>query len=143
MPNRDVSFYIVDILIAIFQIEQYTQDFNDAEELKWSTLQWDASLRQLEIIGEATKHLISADVLSSNKYRKIVDFRNIIIHGYFGIDEDEVWYVIQHKLKEFKSELHEILDEQNINISDAVQFAQQENINNKLLVDFLGNPKGH
>ena len=143
MPDRDVSFYIVDILIAIFQIEQYTQDFHDAEELKWSTLQWDASLRQLEIIGEATKHLISADVLTNKKYRKIVDFRNIIIHGYFGIDEDEVWYVIRHKLKEFKSELHQIIDERNINISDAVQFAQQENVNNKLLVDFLGNPKEH
>ena len=138
MSKRDSSFYIVDIFIAIFQIEQYTKNISDAEEFRWSTINWDATLRQLEIIGEATRYLINMNTLDNKKYRKIVDFRNVIIHGYFGIDEEEVWYVIKHKLKAFSSELYQIIDDNNIDISDAVDFSKKENIKNGLLVEFLG-----
>lgn len=137
MSKRDAGFYIVDIWISIYKIEIYTQSFKSAEELKWSSLEWDASLRQLEIIGEATKHLIAMNILDNQKYRKIVDFRNLISHGYFGIDEDEVWYVIQYKLKEFKCELEQVTKEQNISILDAVKFAKVEYRKDKQLIDFL------
>ena len=97
MSKRDISLYIVDIFIAINKIQRYTQKFSNAQDFKWSELQWDATIRELEIIGEATNNLIKSQILENNKYRKIVDFRNVIIHGYFGIDEDEVWSVVQDK----------------------------------------------
>ena len=50
-------------------------------------MEWDATLRRLEIIGEATKYLITMDILNNREYRKIVDFRNVISHAYFGVDE--------------------------------------------------------
>ena len=77
MSNRDITFYILDIFIGIYKIELYTKKFNNADELLNSMLEWDATMRQLEIIGEATKWLIKLDVLDNKKYRKIVDFRNI------------------------------------------------------------------
>lgn len=137
MSNRDISLYVVDIFIAIDKIQRYTKKFNNADEFKWSELEWDATLRELEIIGEATNRLIKLEVLENQKYRKIVDFRNIIIHGYFGIDEDEVWSVLKDKLKPFLSELKEIIIEKNIDIKDAISYAKEENFKNKFIVEFL------
>jgi uncharacterized protein with HEPN domain len=141
MSKRDISLYIVDIFIAINKIQRYTQKFSNAQDFKWSELQWDATIRELEIIGEATNNLIKSQILENNKYRKIVDFRNVIIHGYFGIDEDEVWSVVQDKLTSFFNDLKNIVEEQNINIEDAISYAVDENLRNKELVEFLNSVK--
>ena len=45
--------------------------------------------------------LIHDSVLDKEK-QKVVDFRNLLIHHYFGIDEDAVWMVIKKDLFEFK-----------------------------------------
>lgn len=141
MSKRDISLYIVDIFIAINKIQRYTKKFTNAEDFKWSELEWDATVRELEIIGEATNNLIKSQILENNKYRKIVDFRNVIIHGYFGIDEDEVWSVVQDKLTSFFNDLKNIVEEQNINIEDAISYAIDENFRNKDLVEFLNSVK--
>ena len=135
--SRDASFYIVDILIAILKSKEYTKKFSNASEFKWSMLEWDATIRQLEIIGEAVKHLIRLNILDNSKYRKIVDFRNLITHAYFGIDEDEVWYVVNSKLDELFNELKEISIEKNINLKDAIECAIEENFKNQKLVKKL------
>jgi uncharacterized protein with HEPN domain len=137
MSKRDVEFYFIDIFIAIYKIRLYTSKFNDAEELLDSMLEWDATIRELEIIGEATNSLIKYEVLENKKYRKIVDFRNTIIHGYFGIDEEEVWNVVTNRLTPFYDELKEIIIEQNIYVKDVISCAKDENHKNKELVEFL------
>lgn len=137
MSKRDVSLYVVDILIAINKIQRYSAKFSNAEEFKWSELEWDATLRELEIIGEATNKLIKFDILNNERYRKIVDFRNLIIHGYFGIDEDEVWIVITTKLDSFLEDLLQTSNRMQIDIKQAIEFAKEENYKNSLLVDFL------
>ena len=91
----------------------------------------------MEIIGEATNSLIKLKVLDNKKYRKIVDFRNTIIHGYFGIDEDEVWSVVTDRLTPFSQELKNIIIENDIFVNDAISCARDENIKNKKLVEFL------
>ena len=68
--SRDASFYIVDIFIAILKSKEYTKEFSNASEFKWSMLEWDATLRQLEIIGEAVKNLIRLGILDNQKYIK-------------------------------------------------------------------------
>jgi len=65
-------------------------------------------------------------LLENKKYRKIVDFRNIITHAYFGIDEDEVWFVIKHKLYELKQELKKLIEKKNIDLNDALSYAKEE-----------------
>ena len=137
MSNRDASFYIVDIFIAIYKIKLYTKKFNNANDLLNSMLEWDATIRQLEIIGEATNWLIKLELLENKKYRKIVDFRNIVAHAYFGIDEDEVWFVVKHKLNEFKEELKSLVKQKNINLKKAISYAKEENTSQKELIIFL------
>ena len=56
--SREIEFYIVDILIAIDKIKRYTAQFSCANELLSSEIYWDGVIRELEIIGEATKHLL-------------------------------------------------------------------------------------
>ena len=101
---RDISFYIVDILIAIDKIKRYTKSITNSDELLHNELIWDATIRELIIIGEAVNILLKNNVIS-DEYRKIVDFRNIIVHGYFGIDKEIVWEVVNSKINNLKTEL--------------------------------------
>ena len=57
--------------------------------------------RQFEILGEALRRLEAADPVMAqriNDYRRIIDFRNVIAHGYDTIDSDIVWQVVNDKL---------------------------------------------
>lgn len=137
MFKRDSSLYIIDIFIAHNKISRYTSKFNSADELLWSELEWDATMRELEIIGEATNTLIKLETLDNNKFRKIVDFRNIIIHGYFGIDESEVWDVIQNKISFFIKDLELIIKDKNIYLNDAIECAKEENYKNENIILYL------
>jgi len=59
-------------------------------------------MRELQIIGEATKHLLQAQLIDDT-YRIVVDFRNVIVHEYFGIDADEIWDILQNELPTFEN----------------------------------------
>ena len=62
----------------------------------------DTVIREFEIIGEATNRLIKSNVLDENS-RVVVDFRNLLIHHYFGIDAEEVFDVVKNDLLEYKN----------------------------------------
>ncbi|QCI28399.1 DUF86 domain-containing protein [Caminibacter pacificus] len=131
---RDVEFYLVDIFIAIDKIKRYIQPFNSATELLYDEKSWDAVIRELEIIGEATNKLLKYDFLE-NDYRIIVDFRNIIVHEYFGINENIVWEVVNEYLDEFKQKL--INESKKLDLSLAIKAAKKENKHNKNVLNFL------
>ncbi len=136
MSKRDVELYIVDILIAINKIERYSKKFTNAQELLYSELEWDAVIRELEIVGEATNSLLKLNFLNQ-EYRVIVDFRNQINHGYFGIDENIVWEVITSYLKEFRMALFDIIKENNISLNEAIESAKEDNSFNQNILHFL------
>ena len=56
--------------------------------------------RQLEIIGEAANHLSDQLKLTNPEieWRKVIAFRNFIVHEYFGIDLELVWDIIANKI---------------------------------------------
>ena len=67
-------------------------------------MMFNAALRQLEIIGEASNRL-SEDLLNANPsipWAKIIGLRNLVIHEYFGIDDLTIWNVIKINLPELK-----------------------------------------
>ncbi|WP_170151098.1 DUF86 domain-containing protein [Caminibacter pacificus] len=129
-----MEFYLVDIFIAIDKIKRYIQPFNSATELLYDEKSWDAVIRELEIIGEATNKLLKYDFLE-NDYRIIVDFRNIIVHEYFGINENIVWEVVNEYLDEFKQKL--INESKKLDLSLAIKAAKKENKHNKNVLNFL------
>ena len=70
--------------------------------------------RELEIIGEALKRMKSGfeDVfVRIRDGRKIIDFRNILAHGYDAISDEVVWSIIENNLSILKKEMQDIFTE--------------------------------
>lgn len=119
MSKRVVEFFIVDILIAIEKVKRYTAEFNNPQDFMHDEKSFDATMRELEIIGEATKHLIRGNLLD-NEWQIVVDFRNVIAHEYFGIDSDEIWEVITIYLDKFGDEITKLFENGDKEILDDV-----------------------
>ena len=99
--DRNIDLFIFDIYIAIQKITKVSNKFNNVQDLLYDFMAWDSVVREFEIIGEATKYLLRDQLLEKN-YQEVVDFRNQIIHAYFGIDQDIVWEIINNDLKHFE-----------------------------------------
>jgi uncharacterized protein with HEPN domain len=138
MSKRVLEFFIVDILISIDKIKRYTSEFSDGEDFYYDEKSFDATMRELQIIGEATKHLINGELLSSN-YRMIVNFRNLVVHEYFGIDSDEVWSIISQHLPKFETEVLELFRkvEDRELLQRVIQHSKDDFINRKETIKFL------
>ena len=108
MSKRVVEFFIIDILIALDKVRRYSADVTNAQDFYYDEKSFDATMRELQIIGEATKHLINSE-LFDNSYRVIVDFRNLIVHEYFGIDADEIWDIVTNELIVFEKDVLEVV----------------------------------
>ncbi len=98
------------ILDAIERVERYTAAGRDvfmADELVQ-----DAVMRNLEIVGEATRAL-SADTTARSPeiaWRKVAGMRDHLVHGYFGVDLDIVWNAIAEDLPGLRSAVEGLLD---------------------------------
>ncbi|WP_123658342.1 HepT-like ribonuclease domain-containing protein [Salinisphaera japonica] len=75
-----------------------------------NNLVYDATLRNLELIGEAATH-VPADVRTQYPdvpWRLIIATRNQLIHGYLGIDNDTIWSIVQTDLPQLIEALKQI-----------------------------------
>jgi uncharacterized protein with HEPN domain len=74
-----------------------------------------ATIKQLEIIGEAANHITEETKLrfTNVEWQKIGGLRNILVHEYFGIDENIVWGIIVKNLPELKNSIQCILQKFN------------------------------
>lgn len=101
---REWRFYIGDMIAFAERVLAYT-DGLDQEGFVASGLNYDATLRNLELIGEAATH-IPEEVRTAHAeipWRMIVATRNRLIHGYLGIDTDTLWSIIQDEVPELLS----------------------------------------
>jgi uncharacterized protein with HEPN domain len=75
-------------------------------------LVYDATLRNLELIGEAATHIPEA-VRAANPHvhwRLVVATRNRLIHGYLGIDDDTLWSIVRDDVPALLKRLRELRD---------------------------------
>ena len=106
---KDDLAFIEHILLCIDKIQEYTknlttQDFNSNELIQ------DAVIRNIEIIGEATKK-ISKDLKSQYQeipWKEMSGMRDKLIHDYFGVDVDVVWKTVNEDIPYLKSLIENI-----------------------------------
>ena len=98
--------YLSDILLAIELIEQFATSIRDYNEYLSDLKTQSAVERQLGIIGEAVNKydkLFPEATLENAK--KIVGFRNRLIHAYDAIDASIIWVIIKRHLSPLKGEI--------------------------------------
>jgi uncharacterized protein with HEPN domain len=92
---RDYKLYLHDIKEAIEKIETFTKEFTFEEFVK-DAKTVDAVIRNLEIIGEAAKHIPKRvkERHSDIDWKAMAGMRNILTHEYFGVRMGIIWKTI-------------------------------------------------
>lgn len=101
MSKRNDQYLLEDIVEAISRILKYTEH-NDYESFIKDEKTIDAVIRNFEIIGEAANR-ISPELKQEKKnvpWRMLSDFRNRLIHEYFGVDLGIIWDIVETELKD-------------------------------------------
>jgi len=109
--KKEIRIFIQDILESIQKIEEYTRGMSKEEFYRASQVQ-DAVIRRLEIIGEAAKN-ITEDFRNKHReiqWKQIAGLRDILIHGYFGVNLERVWMVVNRDLPDLKQKISKILE---------------------------------
>jgi len=103
--------YLADILQSIGLIESFTSDIIDYEKYISDLKTQSGVERQLGIIGEAVNKFekLFPDSTSVNA-RKIVGFRNRLIHAFDAIDPSIIWAIIKKHLTPLKKEITDLLN---------------------------------
>lgn len=94
--TREWRFYIDDMVDFTHKVLAYSEGLDQATFVAIG-LNYDATLRNLELIGEAATHVPDEirDAHPEVPWRMIIATRNRLIHGYLGIDNDILWSIIQ------------------------------------------------
>lgn len=98
--SRSTDQRIADILQAIDRCQRYVLVFSRGDDTDIVDMAKDAIERNLQIIGEAAKHLPVelTDLHPEISWPQIRGFRNILVHQYFGVDIDILRDVIETHL---------------------------------------------
>jgi uncharacterized protein with HEPN domain len=108
---RDETIYLRHILECIRRIEVNVA--GGREQFMASHTLQDAVLRNLQTMTESTQRLSNTlkaahpDV----EWRRIIAFRNVLVHDYLGIDLERIWEIIQRDVPSFKRAIAAMLEQ--------------------------------
>lgn len=109
--KRSPNAYLYDILEAADAIYVFLRGVDFAQFLENDLIR-SAVERKYEIIGEAVSQLAKIEPkLASqiSRWREIIAFRNIIVHGYAELDYEVVWNARDASLPELRAEVAALL----------------------------------
>jgi uncharacterized protein with HEPN domain len=109
-PSR-VNDYLGHILQAIARIQRYTAGM-DGVAFASNELIQDAVIRNLEIIGEASRNIARDDPAFAAAHPQLplgaaYEMRNVLAHGYFRVDVAVVWATLQSDLPRLQQAVHD------------------------------------
>lgn len=109
----EVKKHLEDIRRAASLLERFSAGKTVEDYLNDPMLS-SAIERQFEIIGESLNRLLKTEPALEMRItdaRRIVDFRNILIHGYDAVDERVVWDILVSKLPILRGEVERLLED--------------------------------
>ena len=107
----EVQKYLFDIQRAAGLLTEFTAG-NTFDDYAQNPMMRAAVEREFEVIGEALSRLAKLDedlAARISEYRRIIAFRNILIHGYTEVDDRLVWDIVEAKLPILSREINELL----------------------------------
>jgi len=108
-PEREWRFYLDDMMDFARRVLDYTNELDQAAFLA-DQRTYDATLRNLELIGEAATNLPESVRAAHPEvpWRLVIATRNRLIHAYLGIDDDTVWSIVQDEVPDLLKKLEQI-----------------------------------
>lgn len=108
--KKDPLIFLIHIGEYLDKIISSVRKKNKRQFLEDELLK-DATLRRLEVIGEAIKNLPEGFRKKHKEieWKKIAGLRDKLIHHYFGIDPDAVWAIIKNDVPKLKEDISEII----------------------------------
>jgi uncharacterized protein with HEPN domain len=110
--NQRLDQHLNHILEAIVRIQRYVDTLDEAAFLADELIQ-DAVIRNLEVIGEASRNIGKYFPAFAEQHAEIpfsiaYEMRNALAHGYFKVDLEVVWKTIERDLPELKAIIAEL-----------------------------------
>ncbi|MET0412844.1 MAG: DUF86 domain-containing protein [Polyangiaceae bacterium] len=108
--SRDPRLFLEDIVTACDKIGRYTIGLS-FDQFRADEKVVDAVARNLEVIGEAAKRVpeqLRAQYVDV-QWRKMAGIRDVISHGYFGVDLQLVWDIVQRDVPTARAKVAAIL----------------------------------
>jgi uncharacterized protein with HEPN domain len=108
--KKEDTVYIKEIIEIIELIENSLKEKIKQDLMNDLNLR-DATIRRIEIIGEATKN-ISKEVRNKHPevtWKKIAGTRDNVIHRYFNVDLEIIWNIVSENIPQLKKQMNDIL----------------------------------
>ena len=110
--ENEAKKHLFDLVEACKRIEEFTNS-KTLDQYRTDPLLRSAVERQFQIAGEALQKLLKRFPEVANQitdYRSIINFRNILVHGYDHVVDDVVWGVVQSNLPLLRKETEKLLN---------------------------------
>lgn len=111
MKAKSDRLFIYDIANCCHKIQSFVAN-RSKDDFEKDVMLQDALVRNLEIIGEASKNLSSElrDSAPNINWRDIMRMRDKIVHHYFRIDLDIVWQTVAEDIPQLTPKIEAILE---------------------------------
>ena len=107
--SRSWQLFLADMLDAARKVLRFTND-RQLESFVADEMAYDATLRNLEILGEAAKNIPEEIRLlhPAVDWRGFAGLRDVLTHAYFALDDATLWKIVCSDVPELLSRLEEI-----------------------------------
>ncbi len=108
--QRDENAYLLDMLLEARAALEITAGLS-FRQFEQSSLHWRATLNAVQNIGEAAAR-VGADIRQAQPeipWRRIVAFRNRVVHKYFDVDLDVLWRITQVELPDLITQIEPLI----------------------------------
>lgn len=107
----DAEFYFINILVSIDKIKRNVENVSPYQMVSSEQI-FSVVIRELQEIGELVKRLrdrFPIYVESNVEWKKIIGFRNLVVHQYFSVDPDIIFEIVQKEIPSLEKDVLELI----------------------------------